>query len=79
MTYLEYKSRIQRHLETHASGATWQELRDILKLPYDRPCPEWTRRLEKEIGLVRRKGTGRSLNWVLGSPVFRASTPPLKQ
>ena len=67
LTYLEFKTRIQGHLESHGSGATWHELREALKLPYDRPCPEWTRRLEKEIGLVRHKGISRSLRWTLGS------------
>lgn len=65
MTYAEFRTRIQRHLETHSGGVTWQELRDTLKLPYKRPCPEWTRRLEEEIGLVRHKGCGRSLHWTL--------------
>ena len=65
MTYLEFKTTIQRHLKRHSSGATWKELRDTLKLPYDRPCPEWTRQLEQDIGLVRRKGTGRGLRWTL--------------
>ncbi|TDU81582.1 hypothetical protein EI77_00892 [Prosthecobacter fusiformis] len=67
MTYAEFRTHIQRHLEKQSRGATWQELRDTLKLPYERPCPEWTRRLEEEIGLVRRKGHGRSLHWTLAS------------
>jgi len=67
MRYLEFKNTIQRHLHKHPNGATWPELRDALSLPYDRPCPEWTRQLEKEIGLVRRKGSGRSLVWSLPS------------
>lgn len=67
MTYIEYKTDIQRHLQSHPRGATWKELRDSLQLPYVRPCPEWTRRLEQEIGLVRRKGYGRSLQWALPS------------
>ncbi|MCB1209298.1 MAG: hypothetical protein KDK97_08225 [Verrucomicrobiales bacterium] len=71
MSYVEFKTTLQRHLEKCSGGATWSELRDTLKLPYDRPCPEWTRRLEKEIGLVRHKGDGRSLRWTLQSP----STP----
>lgn len=65
MTYLEFKTRIQRHLKQHSDGATWRELRDALELPYERPCPEWTRRLEEEIGLLRRKGEGRGFNWSL--------------
>jgi hypothetical protein len=67
MTYLEFKTSIQHHLEKHSTGATWAELRDRLDLPYDRPCPEWTRRLEKDIGLLRQKGSGRSLCWTLHS------------
>lgn len=67
MSYVEFKTCIQRHLETHSDGATWHELRVALALPYERACPEWTRRLEKEIGLVRRKvdGRGRGLRWML--------------
>jgi hypothetical protein len=74
MTYLDFRTTIQRHLEKHAGGATWHELRDALKLPYERPCPEWTRRLEEEVGLVRRKeGGSRSLCWtLLGNPSKKA-------
>jgi len=67
MHYVEFKAAIQQHLQRHRQGTTWIELRDTLALPYDRPCPEWTRRLETEIGLIRRKGSGRSLIWALGS------------
>lgn len=63
MHYVEYKTTIQQHLKRKRQGATWLELRETLALPYERACPEWTRRLEEEIGLVRRKGTGRALVW----------------
>jgi hypothetical protein len=65
MRYEEFKAAIQQHLKRNRHGATWLELRDTLTLPYDRPCPEWTRRLETEIGLIRRKGARRSLVWEL--------------
>ncbi len=65
MRYLEFKAAIQRHLQQYRHGATWNELREALALPYDRPCKEWTRRLEMEIGLIRRKSSGRSLVWEL--------------
>ena len=42
---------------------TWNELKIALDLPYARPCPEWVKQFEKEIGLVRRKGAGRALVW----------------
>lgn len=41
------------------------ELRDHLTLPRARPCPAWTSFLEREIGLLRVKGTDRALVWKL--------------
>lgn len=75
MRYVEFKNSIQRHLLEHRRGATWLELREALALPYERPCPEWTRRLEQEIGMVRqaKKGSGRSLVWSLPSTVSHPS------
>jgi hypothetical protein len=63
MTYLEFKDSIQRELGSRPAGLTWKELKETLDLPYDRPCPEWTRRLEMEIGLARRPGNGPALVW----------------
>ncbi|WP_395733561.1 hypothetical protein [Prosthecobacter sp.] len=68
MTYPEFKAAIQHHLKRKREGATWVELRETLALPYERACPEWTRRLEEEIGLVRRKGAGRALVWEVPLP-----------
>ena len=66
MRYEQFKTAIQQHLQRHRCGATWLELRSALALPYERPCPEWTRMLEREISLVRSKGPHRSLIWSLG-------------
>jgi hypothetical protein len=65
MRYTDFKAAIHRHLRRHSAGLTWLELREALALPYERPCPEWTRRLEAEIGLTRRKGASRRLVWSL--------------
>jgi hypothetical protein len=65
MTYADFKRAIHARLLTRPSGATWKQLKDELRLPYDRPCPEWTRRLEQEIDLVRRKSAGNALIWAL--------------
>jgi hypothetical protein len=65
MTYAAYKLAIAGELNRHRAGKTWNELQSRLKLPYDRPCAEWTRKLESEIGLVREKGEGRALVWRL--------------
>ena len=66
MTYAAFKSAIAGELKRHRAGRTWKELRSRLKLPYDRPCPDWTRRLESEIGLERIRGEGRALVWRVG-------------
>jgi hypothetical protein len=65
MTYVAFKESVRRCLKENRAGLTWKELRDNLRLPYTRACPEWTRRLEKEIGLVRRKGSGPGFIWSL--------------
>jgi len=71
MKYLQYRNAIQGRLRKSGAGMTWLELKESLRLPYDRPCPEWTRRLEKEIGLDRREKRGRSLVWKIGGSKVR--------
>jgi hypothetical protein len=66
MRYAEFKGAIRARLLGQPAGLTWKQLKDDLHLPYDRPCPEWTRLLEQEIHLVRRKGAGRAFVWALG-------------
>ncbi|HZZ44523.1 MAG TPA: hypothetical protein VFE58_16425 [Tepidisphaeraceae bacterium] len=64
MKYPEFRDAIHRALRKHRNGLTWPELRDRLSLPYTRPCPEWTKQLEQEIGLTRTPGTTRrALIW----------------
>ncbi|MCA9249203.1 MAG: hypothetical protein KDA42_18905 [Planctomycetales bacterium] len=63
MRYQEYRDRIERALRRQPAGMTWSELRETLDLPYERPCPNWTKRLEAEIGLARVRGAGRALVW----------------
>jgi len=65
MSYVEFRNAIQKELGRSPEGLTWIQLQQRLDLPYDRPCQTWTYRLEKEIGLARKKGTGRALLWHL--------------
>lgn len=67
MRYAECRDRIQAHLQEQPDGVTWTDLRDALNLPYERACPEWTKRLEREIGLTRSKGIDRALIWRIKS------------
>jgi hypothetical protein len=68
MRYVDFRDRIRRELKRKPSGLTWMELRERLDLPYERPCPTWTKQLENEIDLRRAKGKGRALVWTIGPP-----------
>jgi hypothetical protein len=65
MRYTDYRDAIRKELRRNAAGLTWSQLQARLGLPYDRPCPIWTRQLEADIGLDRAKGTNRALVWRL--------------
>ena len=67
MRYDEFRDAIHKALRRSRSGLTWAQLRERLDLPYDRPCPAWTKRLEREIALSRRRGggDGRELVWAV--------------
>ncbi|WP_309382390.1 hypothetical protein [Cerasicoccus frondis] len=65
MTYVEFRRRVKTQLQHAPDGLTWRELKAAADLPYDQPCPEWTRQLEAEIGLNRTERRGRALVWRL--------------
>ena len=67
MKYVEAKKLIESELSKRPEGLTWKELRDRLDLPYKTFCPEWTKALEAEIGLVRQRQGGRAYVWSLGN------------
>lgn len=63
MKYIEFRDLIKTELIKNPEGCTWTELRDRLALPYERPCPTWVQKLEKEIKLKRCKGQGWAFVW----------------
>lgn len=69
MRYVQFKDAIRAELQRHPQGLTWVELQQRLRLPYDRPCRTWTRKLEDEIGLSRMKGSGRAFLWRVSGKV----------
>ena len=66
MRYVDFRDLIHRELRRNAAGMTWAQLQVRLGLPYERPCPAWTKQLEQDIGLSRTQGKGRSLIWKVG-------------
>jgi hypothetical protein len=75
VTYLRFRDTIAATLARHPAGLPWREVNAKSRLGIERPCPEWTRRLEQEIGLVRRPGEGRALNWKLAAAPKKALSP----
>jgi hypothetical protein len=67
MQYVEFRDQIQKELRRNRGGLTWAELQSRLALPYRRPCSTWLRRLESEIGLLRRRGSGQAFIWKIRS------------
>ncbi len=63
MRYTDFRDQIKDELIKNPEGLTWSNLRDRLALPYERPCPTWVQKLEKEIGIKRCKGPGQALVW----------------
>ena len=63
MRYIEFRDSIEAELRKHSKGLTWKQLKARLELPYERPCPTWTKQMENEIGLSRARGSGRAYVW----------------
>jgi len=74
MTYAAFRDTIANQLRRTPAGLTWTQLRQRLALPYDRPCPTWTKQLEHDIASTRVKGQGRALVWKVGR---RAKSSPV--
>ena len=65
MLYDDFRDSIRAELRRCPTGLTWSELRRRLDLPYERPCPTWVKKLEKEIGLRRSRGSTPAFVWKL--------------
>jgi len=78
MRYVEFRDAIQHALRRSPAGLTWAALKSQLDLPYSTPCPEWVKRLEKEIGLSRERGSERAFTWRV-APAKRAKVPAPKK
>lgn len=63
MTYDEFRDKIKGTLEYNDKGMTWTQIRDKLKLNQVVPNNKWVRRMEKDIGLIRVKGTDGVVLW----------------
>jgi hypothetical protein len=65
MTYDDFKSQIATTLERAGTPLTWTEIRTSASLPQAFPNNQWVHRMEKDIGLVRRRESSGVIHWLL--------------
>jgi hypothetical protein len=65
MTYDEFKAAITHTLTPAGKPLTWTEIRTAAGLPQLFPNNQWVHRLEKDVGLVRRRETDGVIHWLL--------------
>ena len=66
MTYEDFRDAIKTTLKEAKGPLTWTEIRTAAKLPQKFPNNEWVHRMEKDIGLDRRKDKHGVIHWQLG-------------
>ncbi len=65
MTYDAFKAKIVSTLEKADNPLTWTELRTTASLPQLFPNNQWVHRLEKDVGLARRRDSNGIIHWQL--------------
>ena len=65
MTYEDFSGVIKDTLTKSGQPLTWTEIRTAAKLPQKFPNNEWVHRMEKDIGLERKKDKHGVIHWQL--------------
>lgn len=63
MTYEDFRDAIKKTLGVASGPLTWTEIRTAAKLPQKFPNNEWVHRMEKDIGLERKKDKHGVIHW----------------
>jgi hypothetical protein len=79
MTYDDFKEKIAATLKTAGRPLTWTEIRTTASLPQAFPNNQWVHKMERDIGLVRRKEPDGIIHWALkDSAVAQGENAPAK-
>jgi hypothetical protein len=70
MTYEDFKAKIASALAPAGKPLTWTEVRTVAGLPQLFPNNQWVRRLEKDIGLIRRRESDGTIHWLIKDSAF---------
>jgi hypothetical protein len=75
MTYDDFKSKIAGVLRKAGKPLTWTEVRTAAALPQAFPNNQWVHRMEKDIGLTRRRESDGTIHWQLRDPTLDLVAP----
>jgi hypothetical protein len=67
MTYDDFCKQISETLRKAGKPLTWTEIRTTANLPQAFPNNQWVHRMEKDIGLIRRRESDGTIHWMLGN------------
>jgi hypothetical protein len=73
LSYDDFKLKIAKALRDAGKTLTWTEVRTVAGLPQAFPNNQWVRRMETDIGLVRRRQSDGIIHWSLNESLFDAS------
>jgi hypothetical protein len=65
MSYDDFKSKIASTLQQAPGPLTWTEIRTKASLPQLFPNNQWVHRMEKDIGLIRKRESDGTIHWQL--------------
>lgn len=65
MTYDHFKEQVEKTLRAARTPLTWTEIRTSAQLPQLFPNNQWVHRMEKDIGLERKKDAHGIIQWQL--------------
>ena len=72
MSYEGFRDKIAGVLKAAGKPLTWTEVRTQAALPQAFPNNQWVHRMEKDIGLTRRREKDGIIHWELKETLFDA-------
>jgi hypothetical protein len=75
MIYDDFRTKIVETLRDARQPLTWTEIRTAAGLPQLFPNNQWVHRLEKDIGLQRKRDAGGMIHWQI-TDAATSNAPP---
>jgi hypothetical protein len=72
-SYEDFRSKIVEVLREARKPLTWTEVRTLASLPQAFPNNQWVHKMEKDIGLTRRREKDGIIHWEMKGTLFEAA------